>query len=429
MVDFNFKSGSFPIAEVIQAAQRKAQLEQQAKTQDNEQVVQGLGAIGSVGKSLVDQRLKVARSLALGKQFGIPDDQARLMEPDDILRTAAVNKGGVDMQMLFALLHPGAAAAQAGINNPAGATPASQSTPVPNATNGGAILASNTTATPIPITSSVQPTPAMSVPIPAPPIKPPMVNKATADMAYKLSVANKPEAVISQKDALAAGSVSKGTHIINANNSDSDNKEQERLYRDAVAHISSLRGDPSLKATETQRDAAISAYNRLNQISAAGKTPNPVDYVDIVGQIYKARTGVAPTDIVLKHALQETAHGKWGEAMTFLTGTQQSATTGNIADSLKEMVLHMGQQADELHDGYWTAHGEGVFDPNLSPDRAARLAKVTHGKSFAEATNYKKDLEAVHDQALDWANSHPDDPRAKAIIQKATAAKGQTIGI
>lgn len=423
MVDFNFKSGGFPIGEVISAAQRKAALEEQSRTQGNQSLVQGLQAIGGIGQSLVDQRLKVARSLALGKQFGVPEDQARLMDPDDILKTAAVNKGGVDMQMLFSLLHPGAAAAAAGMANPQGATPASQTTPAAAPQGNGAILASNTTTTPItppaPVASQAAPVP---VPIAAPPVRP-VVNKATADLAYKMAMAGRNEPVMTQQQALDAGAVPKGTHIVNPNDSSSDKKEQERLYRDAVAHISSLRGDPSLKATEVQRDAAISAYNRLNQISDAGKTPNPVDYVDIVGQIYKARTGTAPTDIVLKHALQETIQGKWGESLTFLTGTQQSATTNNIADSLKEMVLHMGQQADELHAGYWASHGEGVFDPNLSPERAARLAKITHGKSFAEATNYQKDLDAVHDQAIEWATAHPLDPRSGAILQKAKSSK------
>lgn len=85
MPDFNFKSGSFPISDVITAAQRKAQIEEQSKQAGNESLVKGMQAIGQVGQSLVDKRMKVAQALALGKQFGIDEEQAKLMTPEQVL--------------------------------------------------------------------------------------------------------------------------------------------------------------------------------------------------------------------------------------------------------------------------------------------------------------------------------------------------------
>jgi hypothetical protein len=55
---------NFPIASVIQAAQENAQRQLQARTQGNQDIIQGLGAIGQVGQSLLDRRRAMAQALA-----------------------------------------------------------------------------------------------------------------------------------------------------------------------------------------------------------------------------------------------------------------------------------------------------------------------------------------------------------------------------
>lgn len=161
-------------------------------------------------------------------------------------------------------------------------------------------------------------------------------------------------------------------------------KHQDDLEKVAQDRVTQVRGDRSIQTVEVQRDAAITAYNRLNEIKKAGTGLNPVDYVDILGQVYKARTGTAPTDTVLKHINQSTAKGKLGEAYTFATGKQAPATTDAIADSLQQMVGSMGEQADKLHDGYMASRLS--MGKDLAPDRAERIAKLGRGLSFAEAT-------------------------------------------
>lgn len=61
--DFSFKQ-SFPIAEVITAAQRKAQLEQQSQQHNQAQLIQGLEAVGKVGQSLFEQKQQMGQALA-----------------------------------------------------------------------------------------------------------------------------------------------------------------------------------------------------------------------------------------------------------------------------------------------------------------------------------------------------------------------------
>ena len=159
---------------------------------------------------------------------------------------------------------------------------------------------------------------------------------------------------------------------------------QDKLEHQFQQSITSIRGDMSLKNTETQRDAAISAYNRISHIEESGGLPNPVDYVDILGQIYKARTGSAPTEKVLDEARQQTSFGSFGKAWTYFTGQQMPATTQNIVSSLKDMVNDMGQQADKLHDGYMKSH---ITPPTgLDSETADRLINEGRGLSFAEGT-------------------------------------------
>jgi hypothetical protein len=160
--------------------------------------------------------------------------------------------------------------------------------------------------------------------------------------------------------------------------------EQDKLETQARHDLETTRGDKSLANSEIQRDAAASAYNRISQIQASGKGMNPVDYVDILGQVYKARTGTAPTEEVLKSARQATATGSWGKAYTYITGEQAPATTDSIVSSLKDMAQHMGEQADDFHDKYMTSRLD--MPTHLNSGVADRIRKLGRGMSFAEAT-------------------------------------------
>lgn len=208
---------------------------------------------------------------------------------------------------------------------------------------------------------------------------------AIAEKTYGIDATTKERLMQAQIAAQARTDVAG----INASNrkltiEDKDNQHQDALETQAINRITSIRGDTSLKNAETQRDAAATAYNRIKEISASGNALNPVDYVDILGQIYKARTGAAPTNEVLQTARQATLKGDLGKAYTYLTGNQAPATTQNIMSSLSEMAKSMGSQADKFHDGYMKAH---LIKPSgLANERWQNIVNTNRGMSFAEAT-------------------------------------------
>lgn len=164
---------------------------------------------------------------------------------------------------------------------------------------------------------------------------------------------------------------------------DKENARQDKLEHDYRQSLESIRGDSSIKRTEEQRDAAITVYNRIKEVKDHGQVLNPIDYVDSLGQIYKARTGSAPSVDVLQQARQSTLKGKYGAAYTLLTGEQAPATTESIMNSLQEMSKSMGDQADKFHSGYMRNR---VKPPTgLAHDRVASI-DAERGMSFAEAT-------------------------------------------
>lgn len=166
-----------------------------------------------------------------------------------------------------------------------------------------------------------------------------------------------------------------------------EDQQQDRLEQNAIQHIATMRGDQSLARAEEQRDAAIVAYNRLNEVKQAGKGLNPVDYADVLGQVYKARTGRAPGEQVLKDIHQATAEGKLGKAYTFATGNQAPATSTDIMNSLMDMAHSMGTQADQFHENYMKAH---LIKPShLEESRWKPISETGRGISFADATKTK----------------------------------------
>lgn len=79
MPDFRLQPNSFPIASVIDAAQRNNQLQEQARQAGNQSLIAGLQSIGQVGQSLFDQKVRVAQALAGAKMYAqTPEGQQML---------------------------------------------------------------------------------------------------------------------------------------------------------------------------------------------------------------------------------------------------------------------------------------------------------------------------------------------------------------
>lgn len=368
MPDFTFKN-NFPIAEVINAAQRKAALEQQNKTEGNQQLLAGLQSIGQVGQSLVDKRMKVAQALALGKQFGMDENVARNMDAEQILKVQAINKGMVDADFLKMAVQ---ALAGRGTPNPdtktALATPASSNTPASN----GAVLASNTTSTPMPVSSLPPSTtdqvtdngsnlpgfnPTMlpdqsyeyrgggvyakkhsstiPVPIQAPPVKPRMVNPATAKMALDVAKANALEPVMTRSAAEEQGGVKHGTHILpdaNLNISEKENQFYQREWDKLLKE-----SDPLNASSRTPLGLASRATFQANR--ALKTLSNPVvtnqEAGNAMADIAAIYQNGSPTQFGMSHQEYKTVYGKVQGVLQAISGKPQDA----LPDAIKNRLV------------------------------------------------------------------------------------------
>jgi hypothetical protein len=181
----------------------------------------------------------------------------------------------------------------------------------------------------------------------------------------------------SQKLALeSAQAIRENTQEIQRQN------RSDTAVNQGIARIAGVRGDASLARSELQRDAAATAVNRIDEVTANGQQLTPFDYTDILGQLYKARSGQAPGEQVMKEIRQPTGSAAFNHAWTFLTGQQSPGTTASITASLRNAAASMGKQADEFHDGYMQSHlvkPAGVSDESWAP-----VAATSRGTSFAD---------------------------------------------
>ena len=72
---------TFPIASVIDAAQRNNALQYMAQQQGQQSLVQGLGAIGQIGESLYQRKLAMAQALAGAKMYAASPEGQQMLAP------------------------------------------------------------------------------------------------------------------------------------------------------------------------------------------------------------------------------------------------------------------------------------------------------------------------------------------------------------
>lgn len=87
MPDFTMKP-TFPIGDVINAATKNAQLQQQAREAGNQSLIEGLKSIGQVGQSLYNQKLQMAQALAGAKMFAQTPEGQQMLGPTTTTTTA-----------------------------------------------------------------------------------------------------------------------------------------------------------------------------------------------------------------------------------------------------------------------------------------------------------------------------------------------------
>lgn len=429
------------MATVIDAAQRKAQIEQQAQTGANQQLIEGLQSIGQVGQSLVDKRMKVAQALALGKQFDIPDNIAKGMDPDQILKVGAIKKGNIDMPMLMNLLHPGFAPNIAGAN-PGAVPPAG--TPPPAASSGtvpsGAMLASDTTTTPL---SPTAPAPA-PVPIPVPSANPdvaPMaapprsINGATANMAYKMAMATKPDNVYSYDNngnLTHVGQVPKGSKIEKdlipkGSGSAGGQDKLEKQYRDLLTKNISMRSG-GLGLEDSKVNQAIHLRRLANQSydPATGNYNIPKTYYsELINGLATLTSPNGRPGIEVMHELQQrTAKGDLGGALGYLgftdsNGNPPVGSTQSVLKMLVDSIDRQGDQAEQNRQGYLDQI-HGLAPTELDPARIEKMNKANIGNSYNAFLAKSPDKQTTQGSGSEWNSSS--EQRLQMLLEKK--AKG-----
>jgi hypothetical protein len=162
--------------------------------------------------------------------------------------------------------------------------------------------------------------------------------------------------------------------------------EKKRL--DAQNAMITVRGDQSIARTEGQRDAAALAYNTIERVKNEGRMPTKLEYYDLLGQMWKARTSASPTDQALKDLDQKTFQGDLGKAYTYFTGKTAGATTQDVLQNLQNFVAESGIQAEKQHEAYMAARQSKVLN-GLKPEDQQSLMNVHRGMSFQDQTGYK----------------------------------------
>ncbi|SRR5258706_1708522 len=165
--------------------------------------------------------------------------------------------------------------------------------------------------------------------------------------------------------------------------------ERDRMWNQAVQTINQIRGDKPLVDSEVMRNGAISAYQAIDHIQKQGRSPNQYEYVDLLGQLWKARTGATLTNEELKHMDAKTIQSQLGPIGTYFTGDPKAITTPGATNAIKDFVIQSGKTADQIHDNYMQTRGVGAAATrmkDLYPDDADRLSKMARGMSFSDAT-------------------------------------------
>ena len=161
---------------------------------------------------------------------------------------------------------------------------------------------------------------------------------------------------------------------------------QDRLEQNARQLANSIKGDRSLLRTEEQRDASSFVYNTINQIKQEGRLPSETEYVDIIAQLYKARTGAVPTEQVMRDMKSSVASGDISKALRYISGNLAAPTSQAIIDNIQKFAASSGVMADKLHEGYMKSRL--VKPSGLDDERWESIAKQTRGLSFQEMTGY-----------------------------------------
>lgn len=167
-----------------------------------------------------------------------------------------------------------------------------------------------------------------------------------------------------------------------------DDQNQEKMEQQAKQMVANLRGDKSLARAEEQRDGAISVATTVNQLQKEGRLPSKLEYYDLLGQLWKARTGATPTDAAIRDLDTKTFQGDLNKAVSYITGKPAGGTTQAVLSNIQDFADHSGKLADQFHEGYMKAH---LIKPqDLEDSRWKPIAETGRGINYSDAMKLLK---------------------------------------
>ena len=162
------------------------------------------------------------------------------------------------------------------------------------------------------------------------------------------------------------------------------NTEQDRIEQQAIQGIRSVRGDSPMANVENQRNSTILAYRTLSDAEKAGRLPTQFEYMDLLGQLWKARTGGVPPEQIVNELNTPNIESNLKKLYTYITGDPSVGVgTPKIISALKDFVANSGEQLDTMEDSYMKDH---LIKPTgLEDSRWENLKNLHRGQSFKDA--------------------------------------------
>lgn len=393
MPDFNMQP-SFPIAQVASAYQRKGELDNKTKMEQEEMLNQSIGAIGTIGNSLLEQKKKVAQALALGKQAGIDPELAKHMDSDQILKVYAIKQSQGNLAQVILARNPelakdpGFLAALAGDGS--SSKPAATPTPAPApAPKPEAVLASTSPTIPMPAQgqpdSMIAAPPPVPVPIAAPPINPlnEPITKGTMNM-IKTDLAHAPHKVMTAADAISAGQVPDRTIIKDLPKS---GEPKDIMAPEYQGKLEKQYQDMKMKALSNRSGGLGLQDSKVNQAFDLRKLVNkyydpktgnfdlpPSQHAELALGLARLVSPTGQVGIDLMHELrQSTGREAMAKALIYAGAdpTQVGGPTQNVVKMFVDSIDRQGETAEQLRDQYQQYISDNA-PTDLDPARKAK---------------------------------------------------------
>lgn len=395
--DFSFKS-SFPIASIVEAAQRRAQLEDQNQQQGNQALIQGLQTFGQGVDSLVTRRREMAQAVQMGSALGLSPEETHGLSPEQVVQVGTAKGKQLDLLQLMALSNPAVTKEPWFVAAVAAKHPATaQTTAAPTATASTASPAMPQVAVPQPTLPNIS-----GMPL-APPTtgsfdvsqgttttKPsdllpgllgkPM-NAATSAAGLKMIMANRQEPVVTRSQAEGQGSVQHGTHIL------PDDKTTDILNPTYQGKLEKQYADNKMKALSNRSGGLGLQDSKVNQA---------IDLRKMVNKYYDPKTGdyaIPPSlhselalglarllspggqvGIELMHELRQST-GREALAKVLIYAGADPAQVGGATQSVVRMFIdsvdRQGETAEQLRDQYMQYISDNA-PTDLEPSRKAK---------------------------------------------------------